>query len=144
LPLSECKIVEQIVSIVYFVIIYSFLIDEYTMNTNKIMLISISFVLAAILLSSGNSLSLSFAQSNTTSQSNDGSEDQTNNGTENNNSDSQNWDDFQICLEDEAGTTGYPTEEQIRDCFAPIYIGGDSNNDDSNNDDSNNDDSNNN
>jgi hypothetical protein len=136
LPLTECKIVEQIVSIVYFVIIYSFLIDEYTMNTNKIMLISISFVLAAILLSSGNSLSLSFAQSNTTSQSDDGSEDQTNNGTENNNSDSQNWDDFQICLEDEAGTTGYPTEEQIRDCFAPIYI--DSNNDDSNNDDSNN------
>jgi len=135
LTLTECKTVEQIVSIVYFVIIYSLLIDEYIMNTNKIMLISISFVLAAILLSSGNALSLSFAQSNTTSQSNDGGEDQTNNGTENNNSDSQNWDDFQICLEDEAGTTGYPTEEQIRDCFAPIYIGG--NNDDSSSEDSN-------
>ena len=88
------------------------------------MLISISFVLTAILLSSGSALSLSFAQSNTLVQSNDGGEDQTNTGGDNNNSEQQNYDDFQNCLEDEAGTSGFATEEQIRDCFAPIYIGG--------------------
>ena len=99
------------------------------MNTNKMMLFSISFFLAAILLSSGNALSLSFAQSNTLSQSNVGGEDQTNTGGDNNNSDQQNYDDFQSCLEEDAGTAGFATEDQIRDCFAPIYIGG--NNDDS-------------
>ncbi len=112
------------------------------MNTNKMMLISISFVLAAVLLSSGNALSLTFAQSNTLTQSNDGGEDQTNTGGEdqtntggdNNNSEQQNYDDFQNCLEDEAGTSGFATEEQIRDCFAPIYISG-SDDDNSSDDD---------
>ena len=94
------------------------------MKTTKMMLFSISFVLAAILLSSGNALSLSFAQSNTLSQSNDGGEDQTNTGNDNNNSEQQNYDDFQSCLKENAGTTGFATEDQIRDCFAPIYIGG--------------------
>lgn len=93
------------------------------------MLISISFILAAILLSSGNALSLSFAQSNTLTQSNDGNEDQANTGNDSNNSDKQNYDDFQNCLENEAGTTGFATEDQIRDCFAPIYIGGSSGDD---------------
>lgn len=110
------------------------------MNTNKIMLISLSFALGAILLSSGNALSLSFAQSNTLSQSNnidqtsDDGEDQTNNGGDENNSVQQNYDDFQNCLEDEAGPSGSATEEQIRDCFAPIYIGGNDNEDDNEDD----------
>lgn len=103
------------------------------MTTKKIMISGISFVLAAMLLASGNTINPSFAQTNTTN-----TVDQTNNGSENNNSDSQKWDDFQICLEDEAGTTGSPTEQQIRDCFAPIYIDG--NNDDNSNDDNSNDD----
>ena len=100
------------------------------MTTNKIMVIGISFVLGAMLLSSGNMLNPSFAQNNIV--------DQTNNEGDNNNSDRQNYDDFQNCLEDDAGTTGFATEQQIRDCFAPIYIGGDSSNDDSSNDDSSN------
>ena len=117
------------------------------MTTKNIMVIGISFALAAMLLSSGNVLNPSFAQNNIVDQTN--TEDQANGGgSDNNNSDRQNYDDFQNCLDDEAGTTGFATEQQIRDCFAPIYIGGnnndDSNNDDSNNDDSNNDDSNNN
>ena len=122
------------------------------MTTKKIMIVSISFVMAAMLLSSGNVLNPSFAQPNTIDLTNSvdqtNTDDQTNTGSENSNSDRQNYDDFQNCLDDEAGTTGFATEQQIRDCFAPIYIGGnnndDSNNDDSNNDDSNNDDSNNN
>ena len=99
------------------------------MTTKKMIISGISFVLAAMLLASGNAINPSFAQTNTTN-----TIDQTNNGSENNNSDSQNWDDFQICLEDEAGTAGFPTEQQIRDCFAPIYIDG-NNDDNSNNDD---------
>jgi hypothetical protein len=105
------------------------------MKTNKMMLISISFVLAAILFSSGNTLSISFAQSNTLVQSNDDGDDQTNTGGDNNNSEQQNYDDFQNCLEDEAGTSGFATEDQIRECFAPIYIG--SSDDDSSSDDDN-------
>jgi hypothetical protein len=99
------------------------------MTTKKTMVIGISFVLAAMLLSSGNALTPSFAQPNTVDQAD--TVDQTDTGSENNNSDSQNYDDFQNCLEDEAGSTGFATEQQIRDCFAPIYIGG---NDDSNGD----------
>ena len=115
----------------------------FTMNTNKMMLFSVSFVLAIMLLSSGNALSLSFAQSNTLSQSNsidqtnDGNEDQTNTGSSNN-SDKQNYDDFQNCLENEAGTTGFATEDQIRDCFAPIYIGGSSDDNSGSSDDNSN------
>lgn len=111
------------------------------MNMNKMMLIGISFVLTAMLISSGNALTLSFAQSNTPSQSNsidqtnDGSGDQANTGDSNSNADRQDYDDFQNCLEDEAGPSGFATEDQIRDCFAPIYIG--DNSDDSSSDDSN-------
>lgn len=112
------------------------------MNPNKMILISISFVLATMLLSSGNMLNLSYAQSNTLSQSNevdqtnDGNGDQTNTGDDdNNNSDRQNYLDFERCLEEEAGTADFATEQQIRDCFAPIYISG--NNDDSSSDDDN-------
>ena len=111
------------------------------MTTKKIMVIGISFALAAMLLYSGNALNASFAQNNIVDQTN--TEDQTNDSGENNNSDRQNYDDFQNCLDGEAGTTGFATEQQIRDCFAPIYIGGNSN-DDSSNDDSSNDDSSNN
>jgi hypothetical protein len=119
------------------------------MTTKKIMAFGISFVLATMLLSSGNALNLSFAQSNTIGQTN--SVDQTNTGDQstndggNDNSDRQNFEDFESCLEEEAGTQGFATEQQIRDCFAPIYIG--SNNDDNNNNDddnNNNDDDNNN
>lgn len=93
------------------------------------MLLSVSLVLVAALLSSGNALSFSFAQSNTLSQSNaidqtsDNEENQTNTGGDSNNSDKQYYDDFQNCVEDEAGDSGFATEHQIRDCFAPIYIG---------------------
>jgi hypothetical protein len=113
------------------------------MTTKKIMVVGISFALAAMLLSSGNVLNASFAQNNIVDQTN--TVDQTNGGGgDNNNSNRQNYDDFQNCLDGEAGTTGFATEQQIRDCFAPIYIGDDSNNNDSNNNDSNNNDSNNN
>jgi hypothetical protein len=122
---------------------------NFTMNGNKMILISVSIVLATMLLSSGNALNLSFAQSNTLSQSNtigqgnDSGEDQTNTGGDNSNSDRQNYDDFQNCLENEAGSSGFATEDQIRDCFAPIYIGGSDNDDSSSdNDDSSSDDSN--
>ena len=118
------------------------------MTTKKIMLIGISFVLASMLLSSGNALNPSFAQTNTLSQGNNDNEGnnddnqantvgQGNNDGGNNNSDRQNYDDFQNCLENETGTTGFATEQQIRDCFAPIYIGGSDNNDNTDNNDNN-------
>lgn len=107
------------------------------MKTNKMILFGISFVLSSILLPSSNAFNPSFAQSNTLSQSNtigqinDDGEDQTNTGNNDNNSDKQNYDDFQNCLDDEVGTSGFATENQIRDCFAPIYM--DSSSDDDNN-----------
>jgi len=109
------------------------------------MVIGIFFAIGAMLLSSGNVLNLSHAQSNTLSQSNsidqtnDGDEGQANTGGGDNNSDRQDYDDFQNCLEDEAGIEGFATEQQIRDCFAPIYIGGNDNSNDDNNDNSNDD-----
>ena len=115
------------------------------MTNKKIMVIGVFFALAAMLLSSGNIFSLSYAQSNTLSQSNsidqtnDGDDGQTNTGGDDNNSNRQDYDDFQNCLEDEAGTDGFATEQQIRDCFAPIYIGGNDDSNDDNNDDSNDD-----
>jgi hypothetical protein len=134
------------------------------MTTKKIMAFGITFVLAAMLLSSGNALNLSFAQpnivgqnngddqSNTGVQSTNTGDDQSNTGVQStntgggDNSDRQNYDDFQNCLDDAAGTGGFATEQQIRDCFTPIYIGDDTSDDsdDNNNDDSddnNNDDS---
>ena len=39
------------------------------------------------------------------------------------------------CLEEEAGTQGFATEQQIRDCFAPIYNGSNNDDDDNNNND---------
>jgi hypothetical protein len=101
---------------------------NFTMTTKKMMVIGISFVLAAMLLSSGNTLNTSFAQPNTVGQTDTVGQPntvgQTSDGGESNNSDRQNYDDFQNCLENEAGTSGFATEQQIRDCFAPIYIGG--------------------
>ena len=117
------------------------------MTNKKIITIGIFFALGAMLLSSGNVLSLSYAQSNTLSQSNsidqtnEGNEDQTNTGGDDNNSNRQDYDDFQNCLEDEAGTEGFATEQQIRDCFAPIYIGGNDNDNDDNSDNDNDDNS---
>ena len=113
------------------------------MTSKKIMAFGITFVLAAVLLSSGNALNPSFAQSNILGQTNGvdrsdtGAQSANTGGSDN--SDSQNYDDFQNCLDDAAGTDGFATEQQIRDCFTPIYIG-DDDNDDSNSDD--NDDSN--
>ena len=100
------------------------------MTTKKMMISGISFVLAAMLLASGNAINPSFAQTNTTN-----TVDQTNNGSESALTDSQNWDDFQICLDDEAGSIGFATEQQIRDCFAPIYIDGNNDDNSGNNDD---------
>ena len=72
------------------------------------MTIGAVFVLAAMLLSSGNALNSSFAQTN-------------NGGVGGNNSDRQNYEDFTECLTGEEGTKGYATEQQIRECFSPIY-----------------------
>ncbi|CAN5843933.1 hypothetical protein BH23THE1_BH23THE1_21340 [soil metagenome] len=82
------------------------------------MVIDISFVFAAMLLSSSNALNTSFAQ--------------TNNDVGDNNSNRQNFVDFENCVEEEAGTTGFATEQQIRDCFAPIYITANNDNNDNN------------
>ncbi len=81
------------------------------------MTIGAVFVLAAMLLSSGNALNSSFAQTNTGG------------AAGGNNSDRQNYEEFMRCLEGEEGNRGYATEQQIRDCFAPIYTGGASNSD---------------
>ena len=81
------------------------------------MTIGVAFVLAAMLLSSGNALNSSFAQTTTGGVAGG------------NNSDRQNYEDFVECIEGEEGTRGYATEQQIRDCFAPIYTGGTSNTD---------------
>lgn len=72
------------------------------------MTIGVVFVLAAMLLSSGNPLNSSFAQTGT-------------GGTGGNNEEEQNYEDFTECLTGEEGTKGYATEQQIRECFAPIY-----------------------
>ncbi|HEU5121114.1 MAG TPA: hypothetical protein VFT71_09005 [Candidatus Nitrosocosmicus sp.] len=120
------------------------------MTTKKIMAFGITFVLAAMLLTSGNALNLSFAQPNTVGQTNSvdrvGTGDQSTNTGGSDNSDRQNYDDFQNCLDEAAGTGGFATEQQIRDCFTPIYIGSDDSSDNNNNDDSsdNNNDNNNN
>ncbi len=96
------------------------------------MFFSISLVMAVMLLSSSNAISSSFAQTNATSN-----EDQTTaTSTDNSNTDRQNYDEFQNCLENEAGTSGFATEDQIRDCFAPIYIEGSSSDNDSDSDSS--------
>ena len=79
------------------------------MTNKKMMTIGAVFVLAAMLLSSGNSLNSSFAQTGTGG---------TGGG---NNEEEQNYEDFTECLTGEEGTKGYATEQQIRECFSPIY-----------------------
>jgi hypothetical protein len=81
------------------------------MKTIKMMTIGLTFIIAAMLLSSGNALNYSFAQTNT-------------GGVGGNNSEEQNYQEFTECLKGEEGNRGYATEEQIRGCFAPIYTGG--------------------
>ncbi len=93
------------------------------------MTIGLTFIIAAILLSSGNALNYSFAQTNT-------------GGAGDNNSEEQNYQEFTECLEGEEGNRGYATEQQIRQCFMPIYTEG--NNQDNGDDNGNNNNGNNN
>ena len=89
------------------------------MTTKKIMTIGLTFIIAAMLLSSGNALNSSFAQTTT-----GGAQTGTGGTAGGNNSDRQNYEEFTECIEGEEGTRGYATEQQIRDCFAPIYTEG--------------------
>jgi hypothetical protein len=72
------------------------------MTTKKIMSIGLLLALAGMFFSSGNSLTPLFAQSN-------------------NDDEEQKYKDFAACLAEEEGTKGYASEQQIRDCFAPLY-----------------------
>ncbi len=92
---------------------------------NQLYILAIASILVTASVTAGTFTVGAFAQSNTLVQSNDDGGD--------NNSDRQNYNDFQNCLENEAGSEGFATEQQIRDCFAPIYVG--DNNDDSDNND---------
>jgi hypothetical protein len=92
---------------------------------NQLYVLAITCILATASVMAGTFTVGAFAQSNTLVQSNtDGGD---------NNPDRQNYDDFQNCLDEAAGTDGFATEQQIRDCFTPIYIGTDSNDDSGNN-----------
>jgi len=83
------------------------------MTTCKMTIIGVSFVLVAMLFSSVDVSSASFAQPNSGTQANTGSDD--------NNLNKQNYDNFQNCLDNIAGTTGFATPQQIRGCFATAY-----------------------
>ena len=105
------------------------------MNTYKMMLISISFVFGWNIIFLKQRIKHLVCSIQHCCKLNHWGDDETNTVGDNNNSEQQNYDDFQNCLEDEAGTSGFATEDQIRDCFAPIYIG--SSDDDSSSDDDN-------
>ncbi|KAA2281377.1 hypothetical protein [Candidatus Nitrosocosmicus sp. SS] len=82
--------------------------------TNQKMIISgIYLGLVIMLFSSGSALTIALAQTNSRAQ--------TNNGGGENKSNKQNYDNFQNCLDNIAGTTGFATIPQIRECFIASY-----------------------
>jgi hypothetical protein len=87
-----------------------------------------------MLLTSSNAVSLTFAQSDTLEGTDPSVEEQTNTTNDNNNEDKQNFEDFITCLDENVSTSGFATEQQIRDCFTPIYIDSNDNSNDANND----------
>ena len=42
---------------------------------------------------------------------------------------SQDYQEFETCLTDAEGEEGFATEDEIRECFQPIYIGGEASED---------------
>jgi hypothetical protein len=78
------------------------------MNTKKVMSIVVLVTAAAIFALSSVVVKPVVAQSYGGGGGNDGA------------SDSENYKEFQKCLSD-AKTNGVVTEQQIRDCFSPIY-----------------------
>ncbi|MDQ4074410.1 MAG: hypothetical protein M3162_08935 [Thermoproteota archaeon] len=71
------------------------------------MAIGIVFALAAMLFSSGNVLTPIFAQAG--------------GDAEGNGSERENYEEFVRCLSEAEDNRGFATEQQIRDCFAPLY-----------------------
>ena len=106
------------------------------MHARKISSILIIAILAAVTtFSSSTFLTPALAQTGaeeggeTTQESTDtGTDTGTDPGTDTGTA-SQDYQEFETCLTDAEGEEGFATEDEIRECFQPIYIGGEASED---------------
>jgi hypothetical protein len=99
------------------------------MHTRKIPSILIVAILAAVTtFSSSTPLTQVLAQSST-EQGGNSNQDESDTGADTGAA-RQNYQEFNTCLTEAEGDEGFATEDEIRECFQPIYIGGEASQDD--------------
>jgi hypothetical protein len=105
------------------------------MHARKIPSILIIAILAAVTFSSSTFLTPALAQTGaeeggeTTQESTDTSEDTGADTSADTGTASQDYQEFETCLTEAEGEEGFATEDEIRECFQPIYIGGEASED---------------
>jgi hypothetical protein len=101
------------------------------MSTTKISspVLILAVAIAALVYTSPTLITPALAQTTTTS------EDTT--GGANTDTAQQDYQDFQQCLTEAEGGDDFATEDEIRECFQPIYIGGESAEDENEDDEGN-------
>jgi hypothetical protein len=105
------------------------------MHARKIPSILIIAILAAVTFSSSTFLTPALAQTGveedgeTTQESADTSADTGADTSADTGTASQDYQEFETCLTEAEGEEGFATEDEIRECFQPIYIGGEASQD---------------
>jgi hypothetical protein len=103
------------------------------MHTRKIPSILILAILVAVMTISSSTLLTPVLAQSSTEQGGESSQDESDTGTDTGADTStakQDYQEFNTCLTEAEGEEGFATEDEIRECFQPIYIGSEASQDD--------------
>jgi hypothetical protein len=107
------------------------------MHTRKIPSILIAAILAGVITFSSSTLLTPVLAQSSTEQGGESSQEESDTGTDTGTDTStarQDYQEFNTCLTEAEGEEGFATEDAIRECFQPIYIGGEASQDEESDD----------
>jgi hypothetical protein len=107
----------------------------YMMNKRKIPSSLIAAILAGVITFSSSTLLTPVPAQSSTEQGGESGQEESDTGTDTGTDTArQDYQEFNTCLSDAEGEEGFATEDEIRECFQPIYIGGEASQDEESDD----------
>jgi hypothetical protein len=105
------------------------------MNKRKIPSSLIAAILAGVITFSSSTLLTPVLAQSSTEQGGENGQEESDTGTDTGTDTArQDYQEFNTCLSDAEGEEGFATEDEIRECFQPIYIGGEASQDEESDD----------
>jgi hypothetical protein len=91
------------------------------MSTKNVLSIAVIIVMTAIFISSSAFVNPILAKTSTTADKKDPTTTPTSSSSSSSSSSESDYKDFQKCLSGAEGTKGFATNQEIKDCYNPIY-----------------------